>query len=26
LMLIQRQDGMQWIPVPLGGGDEQQKG
>jgi serine protease Do len=26
LMLIQRQDGMQWIPVPLGGGDDQQKG
>jgi len=26
LMLIQRQDGMQWIPVPLGGGDEPQKG
>jgi serine protease Do len=26
LMLIQRQDGMQWIPVPLGGGNDQQKG
>ena len=23
LMLIQRQDGMQWIPVPLGGDDAQ---
>ncbi|MGH7210426.1 MAG: PDZ domain-containing protein [Acetobacteraceae bacterium] len=26
LMLIQRQDGMQWIPIPLDSGEDQQKG
>ncbi len=26
LMLIQRQDGMQWIPVPIGGDEVPQKG